>query len=87
MDLQPWPVRVVICTLNKEGGGKMATWCAWCKPMRKIREDPTEIETHGICPECTKGLLRDLERTRVSERFNRAAEILGPGFLQKITKE
>lgn len=40
----------------------MPTFCAWCKPMRKINEDPPGIESHGICEDCLEVLKGQLKR-------------------------
>jgi len=63
----------------------MATWCAWCKPMRKMSDDPKEIETHGICGPCKELLIRDLKRSKDIAKFQKAVDILGPEWAKVLT--
>lgn len=59
----------------------MATWCAWCKPMRKLSEDPPEIETHGICEACLFQLKLEVDRHKGKWGVcQKRAKLLGKTF-------
>jgi len=59
----------------------MATWCAWCKPMRVISEDPREIDTHGICVACSTQLKLEVEKLKWSGGIReKRAKLLGRTF-------
>lgn len=46
----------------------MTTICAWCQTPLKLNEEPVthDLVSHGICVDCSKKVLRELEISKLN---------------------